>query len=355
MDKDSKIYIAGHRGLVGSALQRCLTRQGFRNIVTKTSKALDLRDQLATEEFFATEKPDYVFLAAAKVGGIMANNTYRADFILDNLLIQNNVVNASYKNNVKKLLFLGSSCIYPKKAPQPITEDSLLTSELEYTNEPYAIAKIAGIKLIEGFNIQYGTNYLSVMPTNLYGENDTYDLEKSHVMPALMRKMYLCKLAEDNNYETIAQNLGIAFDSQAQITAHLEKFGIFQKGDSVVLKVWGTGKPYREFLHSDDMAEACVYIMNKVDFKDLAGSGDVKNTHINIGTGSDITIKDLVLEIKKISGFSGDLEFDSSKPDGTMRKLLSVEKIHALGWEHTIDLKTGLSRTYKNYVADQAK
>src|SRR3989344_4210819 len=349
MDKNDKIYIAGHAGLVGSAIQRYLTSQGYSNFVTKPSSELDLTDQQATEDFFAQNKPDHVFLAAARVGGINANNIYRADFIFDNLRIQNNVIGSSFKHKVKKLLFLGSSCIYPREAPQPLTEDSLLTSKLEYTNEPYAIAKIAGIKLIEGFNLQYKTNYLSVMPTNLYGVNDNFDLEKSHVMPALIRKTYLCKLLESKDYLKIANNLEVKYESEEQVLDLIAKYGIVRQGETVTLKVWGSGKPYREFLHVDDMAEACVFVMNNVNFKDLAHGSEVKNTHINIGTGSDITIHELVHMIKDIVGFKGQIAFDPTKPDGTMRKLLSVDKINALGWKHKIDLKTGLKHTIAWY------
>ena len=349
MDKNAKIYIAGHTGLVGSAIQRYLKAQGYTNFVAKTSKELDLTDQNATEAFFAENTPEYVFLAAAKVGGIMANNTYRADFIYENLLIQNNVIGASYRNGVKKLLFLGSSCIYPKDAPQPITEDSLLTSELEYTNEPYAIAKIAGIKTIESFNIQYGTNYLAVQPTNLYGYNDNFDLEKSHVMPALIRKMVLCKMLENNDFASIAKNLGVENNEQ-QILETISNYGIVRNNDGVTLKVWGTGKPYREFLHVDDMAEACVFVMNNVNFSNLAqGQTEIKNTQINVGTGSDVTINELAHKIKDIVGFGGGIEFDPTKPDGTMRKLLSVDRINRLGWRHKIDLETGLRKTIDWY------
>jgi len=349
MDKKSKIYVAGHRGLVGSAIHRHLNALGYTNFITATFDELDLRDQKAVAAFFKKHKPEYAFLAAAKVGGILANDTYRADFIYDNLLIQNNIIGSSYKNGVKKLLFLGSSCIYPKFAPQPITEDSLLTGELEYTNEPYAIAKIAGIKTIESFNLQYGTNYLSVMPTNLYGLNDNFDLEKSHVIPALIRKAVLAKLLEDGDYETIAKDLGVK-DSEAELLNMLSKYGIERRGSKVMLRVWGTGKPYREFLYVDDMAAACVFVMNKVDFKDLIkGQKEVRNTHINIGAGSDITIKDLAHLIKKLVGFQGQIEFDASKPDGTPRKLLSVKKINSLGWKHKIDLETGLKQIIKWY------
>lgn len=353
MNKGAKIYIAGHSGLVGSAIYRYLVEQGYSNIVTRTSKELDLRNQSETDAFFESEKPEYVFLAAAKVGGIMANNTYRADFIYDNLLIQNNVIGSSYKHGVKKLLFLGSSCIYPKIAPQPMPENCLLTSELEYTNEPYAIAKIAGIKLCESFNIQYGTNFMSVMPTNLYGHNDNYDLEKSHVLPAMIRKTYLSKLLEDGNYEEIAKNLGTDDSSEDTLISELGRFGITKSNDGVTLALWGTGTPKREFMHSDDMAEACVYIMNNVNFSDLSGDDkEVKNTHINLGTGVDQTISEIAHQIKEIVGFQGHLAFDATKPDGTMRKLQDVSKIHSLGWKHRIDLRQGLEHTINSYLGN---
>ncbi len=354
MDKTAKIYIAGHRGLVGSAIHRQLESQGFTNIIGRSSSELNLTDYQATEAFFAQEKPEYVFLAAAKVGGIMANNTYRADFILDNLKIQNNVIEASYKHGVKKLLFLGSSCIYPKNAPQPITEDSLLTSDLEYTNEPYAVAKIAGIKLIESLNIQYATNYLAVQPTNLYGVNDNFDLEKSHVMPALIRKTILSKYLEEDNLEAIAHNLHLEDISEVNILKVLGKYGITKDSHGVVLHVWGTGKPYREFLHVDDMAAACLYVMQNVNFSDLIkGQKEIKNTQINVGTGSDITISELAHAIKEIVGYQGSIAFDSSKPDGTMRKLLSVEKLNQLGWKHTIELEDGLRKTIEWYQENE--
>jgi GDP-L-fucose synthase len=293
-------------------------------------------------------------LAAAKVGGIMANNTYRADFILENLQIQNNVIASSYKSGVKKLLFLGSSCIYPKNAPQPLREDSLLTSELEYTNEPYAIAKIAGIKLIESFNIQYGTNYLAVMPTNLYGYNDNFDLEKSHVMPALIRKLYICTLLEAGNYAGVAKNLGLSTEEKQTVTSEVAKYGIAVDDTGVTLNVWGSGKPYREFLHVDDMAEACVFVMQKVNFSDVSqGMSEIKNTHINIGTGSDVTIKELAEMIAEMIGFKGAIAFDATKPDGTPRKLMSVDKLNALGWKHRIQLRDGLQKTIDWYVAQQ--
>ena len=351
MNKNNKIYIAGHRGLVGSSIKRNLESNGYTNIVGRSSKELDLTDQQATNDFFASEKPDYVFLAAAKVGGIAANNTYRADFIYNNLEIQNNVVHAAYKSGVKKLLFLGSSCIYPKLAPQPIKEDSLLTSELEYTNEPYAIAKIAGIKLIESYNIQYGTDYLAVMPTNLYGPYDNFDLEKAHVMPMIIRKMLLCKYLEDGDRKAAAKNLGI---DDADLDQALDDIGIEQQGDQVVLKLWGTGKPYREFMHVDDMADACIHIMNNVSFAELAkGQKEIKNTHINIGTGKDVTIRELAELIKDYVGFDGELAFESTKPDGTPRKLVSVDKLHKLGWSHKIELEDGVRSTIDWYKKQQ--
>jgi len=349
MDKNAKIYVAGHNGLVGSAIVRELKNKGYTNFVERSHSELDLTNDSAVSDFFKSEKPDYVFLAAAKVGGIMANNTYRADFILENMQIQNNVIKSSFDQNVKKLLFLGSSCIYPKDAPQPITEDSLLTGPLEYTNEPYAVAKIAGIKMIESFNLQYGTNYLSVMPTNLYGYNDNFDLEKSHVMPALIRKTLLSKLLEDGDLTAIAKNLNTEYVSEDQILTILEKYGISKSSSGVTLNVWGSGNPFREFLHVDDMAKASVFVMEKLDFKDVAGEKEVRNTQLNVGTGSDVTIRDLAYMIKDITGFKGDIAFDASKPDGTMKKLLSVDKLNKLGWKHTIELKDGLSKTIEWY------
>lgn len=343
MDKNSKIYIAGHNGLVGSAIKRNLEGKGYKNIIGKSSSELDLTDQKSVYDYFESEKPEYVFLAAALVGGIMANNTYRADFIFSNLEIQNNVVTAAYKYKTKKLLFLGSSCIYPKHAPQPIKEESLLTGELEYTNDPYAIAKIAGIKLIESYNIQYGTNFLSVMPTNLYGDNDKFDLEKSHVMPAMIRKMMLCKYIEDGDYKAAAKNLGLDISDDKTVLNFVKKYGISKEDGKVVLALWGSGKPYREFMHVNDMADACVYIMNNVDFKDLSESmEEIRNTHINIGTGKDCTIKELAELVKQAVGFKGQIVFDISKPDGTPRKLLSVDKLHSFGWKHNIELDEGI-------------
>lgn len=350
MNKDSKIFIAGHRGLVGSAIKRSLESQGYTNIVVRTRDELDLTDQQATETFFASEKPEYVFLAAAKVGGINANNIYRADFIYENLEVQNNVISASYRHKVTKLLFLGSVCIYPKFAEVPVREDSLLSGELEYTNEPYAIAKIAGMKMIESFNLQYGTNYLSVMPANLYGPNDNFDLEKSHVLPALIRRTILCKMLEDGDFNAIAKDFGIEFTSEEQITTLLAKYGIVKNNDKVAIQVWGTGNARRELMHSDDMAEACIYVMNNVEFSDVSKDmKEVKNTHINLGTGTDISIKDLAYSIKEAVGFEGEIEFDTSKPDGTAQRTMSVEKVNKLGWKHKIDLENGVHEMIQWY------
>ncbi len=302
MNKQDKIYVAGHRGMVGSAIVRKLHKEGFSNIVSRSSKDLDLRNQQAVADFFQKEKPDYIYLAAAKVGGIIANNTYRADFIYENMMIQSNIIHQSYLNKVKKLLFLGSSCIYPKLAPQPLKEDYLLTGRLEETNEPYAIAKIAGIKMCDAYRAQYGCNFISVMPTNLYGPNDNYDLNNSHVLPALLRKFHTAKMKNEPFVE-----------------------------------VWGTGSPLREFLHADDLADACFFLMQQYDESGL----------VNIGVGEDISIKDLALLVKKIVGFQGELNFDTSKPDGTPRKLMDVGKLHSLGWKHKIDLEDGINDVYK--------
>jgi GDP-L-fucose synthase len=304
VELNSKIYIAGHRGMVGSAIFRNLQKKGFSNIITRTSEELDLRDQKAVADFFAKERPAYVFLAAAKVGGIQANNIYRADFIYENLMIQNNVVHSSFVNAVKKLLFLGSSCIYPKLAPQPLKEEYLLTGTLEDTNEPYAIAKIAGIKLCESYKRQHGCDFISVMPTNLYGPNDNYNLNNSHVLPALIRKFHDAK---ENN--------------------------------SPYVEMWGTGTPMREFLHSDDMADACVYLMNNYSGEKI----------VNIGTGVDLTIKDLALLIKKIVGYNGEIKHDLTKPDGTPRKLMDVSFLHSLGWKHKIELEDGIRAVYDDF------
>ena len=356
MEKNSKIYVAGHLGLVGSALVRKLTEKGYKNIIGKSINELNLLDQHDTLNFFQTEKPEYVLLAAAKVGGIVANNTYRAQFIYENLQIQNNIIHASYLSGVKKLLFLGSSCIYPANAPQPLKEDYLLTSELEYTNEPYAIAKIAGIKMMESYNIQYGTNYISVMPTNLYGPNDNYDLEKSHVLPALIRKMHLAKSLESNNWDAIRKDFnkkpleGIdGSSSEVDLIKLMTKYGITKSGSQVEVALWGTGTPRREFLNSNDMADACVFLLENVDFKDVSAKKPVINTHINIGTGRDLTIRELAELVKKIVGFAGKLTWDSSKPDGTMQKLLDVSKLNSLGWKETIGLEEGITSVYAQY------
>ncbi len=346
MNKDAKIYIAGHRGLVGSAIYNNLQSKGYNNLITRTHKELDLTNQQETAEFFKKEQPEYVFLAAAKVGGIVANNTYRADFIYENMMIQNNVIHQSYLHKVKKLLFLGSTCIYPKNAHQPIKETELLTNTLEYTNEPYAIAKIAGIKLCESYNLQYGTNFLSVMPTNLYGPNDNFDLEKSHVLPALIRKIHLAKLLEEDKEAAVLKDLGLSSFQEAMPI--LKQFGISKKS----VEIWGSGKPKREFLWSDDMADACVFIMESQDFKDTYSFQDkeIRNTHINIGTGQDISIKELAEKIKTVVGFNGDLVFNTDKPDGTMRKLTDVSKLHSLGWKHRIDLDDGIKKMYNFYL-----
>jgi GDP-L-fucose synthase len=406
MNLNSKIYIAGHRGLVGSAIWQNLQSKGYKNLIGKTSKELDLLDQRAAEKFFADELPEYVFLAAARVGGIMANNTYRADFLYENLMIQNNVIHSAWKYGVKKLMFLGSTCIYPKEAPQPMKEDALLTSPLEYTNESYAIAKIAGIKLCESFNLQYGTNFISVMPTNLYGPNDNFDLEKSHVLAALLRKIHLGKCLEDNNWEAVRKDLnhypveGTDGDASCgEILNILNKYGVVADVDqsgalvqdankksgsdssiNVSVEIWGSGKPLREFLWSEEMADACVFLMERVDFKDVipkevrelfkpgnrrfetdspAGTGmtaiinnhqEIRNTHINVGTGKEISVKALAELIAKTAGFKGKLAFNSSKPDGTMRKLTDVSKLHELGWHHKTEIEEGIQRIYEWYV-----
>jgi GDP-L-fucose synthase len=356
MEKNSKIYVAGHLGLVGSALVRNLKEKGYTNIIGKSISELDLMNQAETLMFFQTEKPDYVFLAAAKVGGIMANNTYRGQFIYENLQIQNNIIHGSYLSGVKKLLFLGSSCIYPKNASQPLKEDYLLTSELEYTNEPYAIAKIAGIKLIESYNLQYGTNYISVMPTNLYGPNDNYDLEKSHVLPALIRKMHLAKLLKEKNWDAIRKDFNKkplenfnGSSSENDLLQLMAKYGITFQGSDVSVSLWGTGTPRREFLNSNDMADACVFLMENIDFNDVSKSKPVINTHINIGTGRDLTIAELAALVKKVVGFTGQISWDNTKPDGTMQKLLDVSKLHNLGWKEKISMESGITSVYNQY------
>ena len=345
MDKDAKIYVAGHLGLVGSALVRSLGDNGYTNLVTRTHSELELTDQQAVAGFFEREKPEYVFLSAAKVGGIVANNTYRAEFLYENLAIQNNVIHQSYLNGVKKLLFLGSTCIYPRECPQPMKEQYLLTSPLEYTNEPYAIAKIAGMKLCESYNLQYGTNFISVMPANLYGPGDNFDLEKSHVLPALLRKMYLAYLLEVGDMDSVLENLQSTNEREA--LALLEKFGI----SAEKVCIWGTGKPRREFLWSEDMAAACVFLMENCDFSDTyaPGANEIRNTHINIGIGEDVSIAELAQMIRQTVGYGGLLDFDPSKPDGTYRKLTDVSKIHALGWHHRVSLEDGLKRIFDWY------
>ena len=413
INHNSKIYVAGHTGLVGSALWKTLLSKGYTNLIGRTIEELNLMDTNAVNAFFEKEKPEYVILAAAKVGGIVANSTYRGQFIYENLMIQNNVIHAAYLNKVKKLLFLGSTCIYPREAPQPIKEESLLTAPLEFTNEPYAIAKIAGIKLCESYNLQYNTNFISVMPTNLYGPNDNFNLETSHVLPALIRKIHLGKCLEEANWDAICKDLnkrpieGISGEcekkeenesvrrgeNEKKILATLNKYGIsFTPSPEVVsssltpslssshpptftpslpqkvsVEIWGTGTPLREFLWSEEMADACVYCMENIDFKDVASisSGtnpcnplksaqsvfhEVRNTHINIGTGKEISIKELAYLIKRKIGFNGEIVFNTSKPDGTMRKLTDPTKIHSLGWHHKIEIEEGVERLYKWYL-----
>ncbi|MBC3785481.1 GDP-L-fucose synthase [Spirosoma utsteinense] len=308
MEKQARIYVAGHRGMVGSAIVRKLQAEGYDTILTRTSSELDLRDQRAVANFFETEQPEFVFLAAAKVGGIMANNTYRADFLYDNLMIESNIIHSAYKTGVRKLLFLGSSCIYPKLAPQPLKEEYLLSGLLEETNEPYAIAKITGIKLCESYRSQYGCNFISAMPTNLYGPNDNYDLQGSHVLPALIRKFHEAKV-----------------------------------NDQPVVEVWGTGSPMREFLHADDLAAACFFLMEQYN----------DDLFVNVGTGEDVTIRQLAEMVKETVGFEGELRWNTDKPDGTPRKLMDVSRLHALGWKHTTELKDGLERTYQDFLANE--
>lgn len=354
MDKKAKIYVAGHLGLVGSAILNNLKKRGYTNFVLRSISELDLTNQSAVDNFFCEEKPEYVFLAAAHVGGIIANNTYRADFIYINLQIQNNIIYNSWKYGVKKLLFLGSTCIYPRDAPQPMSENTLLTSPLEYTNEPYAIAKIAGLKMCESFNLQYGTNFIAVMPTNLYGPNDNFNLEKSHVLPALIRKAHLGKCLMNDDYQSLRNDFnrypveGVDGNADlSEILSKLEKYGVTKNQ----IAIWGTGKPTREFLWSEEMADACVFIMEKVDFKDVKGEeSEVKNCHINIGTGKEISIRQLAILVSEIVGYKGELFFDSTKPDGTMRKLTDPSKLHSLGWHHKIEINQGISKLYNWYL-----
>lgn len=395
LKKTSKIYVAGHRGLVGSAIWNNLIKRGYTNLVGRTHKELDLTDQLAVKKFFDEEKPDAVILAAAFVGGIMANSLYRADFIMQNMKIQCNVIEQSFKHGVNKLLFLGSTCIYPKNAPQPMKEDALLTSPLEYTNEEYAIAKIAGLKMCESYNLQYGTNYLAVMPTNLYGPNDNFHLENSHVMPAMMRKIYLAKLIHEHNWNAVREDMSkrpinppdklreVIGDGDVngrseteRIARALAYYGI--EDNQVTL--WGDGTPYREFLWSEDMADASVHILLNVNFSDIIGIekyssvfygaridgavdrnnsegrggaipslGEIRNCHINIGTGKELTIKDLANLVVKTVGFDGSIVWDKSKPNGTPRKIVDVSKLHSLGWHHKIEIEEGVEKLYKWY------
>ena len=389
LDKQSKIYVAGHNGLVGSAIWNNLLQRGYTNLVGRSRKELDLTDQVAVRKFFDEEQPDAVVLAAAFVGGIMANSLYRADFIMMNMKIQCNVISESYAHGVKKLLFLGSTCIYPKNAPQPMKEDCLLTSPLEYTNEEYAIAKIAGLKMCESYNLQYGTNYIAVMPTNLYGPNDNFHLENSHVMPAMMRKVYLAKLIHDGDWGKISHDLNkrpvegvngsglmVQGSERQKALEVLAKYGIYD--NKVVL--WGTGTPLREFLWSEDMADASVHVLLNVDFKDVIGIekyssvhygastdgavdrnhsagrggaipslGEIRNCHINVGTGKELTIRELSELVVKAVGFEGTVEFDASKPDGTMRKLIDVSKLHSLGWTHKVEIEDGVQKLFEWY------
>lgn len=389
LDKDSKIYVAGHKGLVGSAIWNNLKKRGYNNLVGRTHKELDLTDQYLVKAFFDEEKPDAVVLAAAFVGGIMANSLYRADFMMMNMKIQCNVISEAYAHRVKKLLFLGSTCIYPKNAPQPMKEDCLLTSELEYTNEEYALAKISGLKMCESYNLQYGTNYIAVMPTNLYGPNDNFHLENSHVMPAMMRKIYLAKLIHDDDWKAITVDMNkrpvegvTGASSHDEILKVLAKYGI--ENNKVTL--WGTGSPLREFLWSEDMADASVHVLLNVDFSDIIGIekyssvhygasvdgavdrnhtagrggaipslGEIRNCHINVGTGKELTIRELSELVVKSVGFQGEVFFDASKPDGTMRKLIDVSKLHSLGWTHKVEIEDGVQKLFEWYKASLAE
>lgn len=389
LDKDSKIYVAGHKGLVGSAIWNNLKKRGYNNLVGRTHKELDLTDQYQVKAFFDEEKPGAVVLAAAFVGGIMANSLYRADFMMMNMKIQCNVISEAYAHRVKKLLFLGSTCIYPKNAPQPMKEDCLLTSELEYTNEEYALAKISGLKMCESYNLQYGTNYIAVMPTNLYGPNDNFHLENSHVMPAMMRKIYLAKLIHDDDWKAITVDMNkrpvegvTGASSHDEILKVLAKYGI--ENNKVTL--WGTGSPLREFLWSEDMADASVHVLLNVDFSDIIGIekyssvhygasvdgavdrnhsagrggaipslGEIRNCHINVGTGKELTIRELSELVVKSVGFQGEVFFDASKPDGTMRKLIDVSKLHSLGWTHKVEIEDGVQKLFEWYKASLAE
>lgn len=354
MNQSSKIYVAGHCGLVGSAIWSNLQQKGHTHLIGRTHDELDLLDSTAVRRFFDDERPEYVFLAAAYVGGIVANNRYRADFIYRNLGIQQHVIGESYRHGVKKLLFLGSTCIYPRDVSQPMKEQALLTASLEYTNEPYAIAKIAGLKMCESFNLQYGTNYIAVMPTNLYGPNDNFDLERSHVLPAMVRKIHLAKCLEESDMDAVRADLAKrpvegedGTGSDKDILDLLARYGITPSG----VTLWGTGRPLREFLWSEEMADACVYIMEHVDFDDLRDeTNEVRNCHINIGTGKEIAIRELAQLVARTAGYRGTLAFDASKPDGTMRKLTDVSKLHALGWHHRVEIDEGVERMYRWYL-----
>ena len=361
MDKSAKIYVAGHHGLVGSAIWNNLKERGYNNLVGRSHKELDLLDPIAVKKFFDEEQPDAVILAAAHVGGIMANLQYRADFIYQNLQIQQNVIGESFRHGVKKLLFLGSTCIYPREAPQPMKEEVLLTSPLEYTNEPYAIAKIAGLKMCESFNLQYGTNYIAVMPTNLYGPNDNFHLENSHVLPAMIRKIHLAKCLNEGDWDAVCKDINLrpvegvnGNNTHQEILEKLAKFGITPEA----VTLWGTGKPMREFLWSEEMADASVHVLLNVDFKqtyDAAqknadGITEIRNCHINVGTGKEVSIREVAEKIMKEIGFKGELRWDASKPDGTLRKLTDVSKLHNLGWHHKVEIDEGIHRLYEWYL-----
>ena len=369
LDKSAKIYVAGHHGLVGSAIWNNLLSRGYTNLVGRSHKELDLLDGVKVREFFDQERPDAVVLAAAHVGGIMANLQYRADFIWQNLQIQQNVIGESFRHGVKKLLFLGSTCIYPREAPQPMKEDSLLTSPLEYTNEPYAIAKIAGLKMCESFNIQYGTNYIAVMPTNLYGPNDNFHLENSHVLPAMVRKIHLAKCLYEDDWAAVRKDIGLrpvsivyngqkvvvsSESSEEDILKVLSGYGI----SAGAVTLWGTGKPMREFLWSEEMADASVHVLLNVDFKDTYdpnvknadGITEIRNCHINVGTGKELSIKEVAEKIVQEIGYKGELHWDHTKPDGTLRKLTDVTKLHNLGWHHKVEIDEGIHRLYEWYL-----
>ena len=354
LDKNTKIFVAGHHGLVGSAIWNNLKQRGYNNLIGKSHQELDLLDPMSVKKFFDEEQPEAVVLAAAHVGGIMANLHFRADFIYQNLQIQQNVIGESYRHGVKKLLFLGSTCIYPRMAPQPMKEEALLTSELEYTNEPYAISKIAGLKMCESFDIQYGCNYVAVMPTNLYGPNDNFHLENSHVLPAMIRKIYLAKCLNENNWDAVRKDIDLrpvegvnGNNTHDEILSELSKFGITPEA----VTLWGTGSPLREFLWSEEMADASVHVLLNVDFKDTyePGTSEIRNCHINVGTGKELTIKELAEKIVHEIGFKGELRWDSSKPDGTPRKLIDVTKLHNLGWHHKVEIDEGIHRLYEWY------